>query len=95
MYQCLSLETWSEDFADRSALFEDDYGFGDSENVPESVGQPARSFGEPSSKAEIVIRKSFPESWIFDGNLELGYKNQFLLLGTGKIGRKSFDVGNF
>lgn len=59
------------------------------------MGQPARSFGEPNSKAEVVIRKSFPESWIFDGNLELGYTKLFLLLGTGKITRKSFDAGNF
>ena len=85
MYQCLSSETCSEDFADRSAIFEDDYGFGVSEDAPESMGQPARSLNEPSSKAEVAIRRSFPESWIFDGNLEMGYTKQFLFLGTGKM----------
>jgi hypothetical protein len=73
-YRCFSLDVWNDDFADRLAIFEDDAE--EEDDVPESLS--AGNGFSSSSKENGIIRKSFPESWIFDGNLELGYKYCFI-----------------
>lgn len=42
-------------------------------SVDDRAGAAERSFTE-ETPANVAVRKSFPESWIFEGGLSLGYK---------------------
>jgi hypothetical protein len=78
------------------AIFEDDAE--EDDDVPESLSADngASNGFSSSSKENVIIRKSFPESWIFDGNLELGYKYCFIFEYVGLkilLRRKTLVVG--
>lgn len=76
-FECFFIDHWNEDLVNlRSGIFEEDGDFSDDEESSPAAG---RSFGRSYSKNEITIRKSFPESWIFDGDLKLGYKKLFII----------------
>jgi acetoin utilization deacetylase AcuC-like enzyme len=77
LFNCFFVENYDGDFISlRSGVDnEEDEIFQDAEGEDESASQMGRSFSGTDSKEEIVVRKSFPESWIFDGDLALGYKN--------------------
>lgn len=77
---CFFIDRWDNEFISlRSGVFDDEeeaeeedlIGF---DAVEESAPAVGRSFGGSVTKKKITVRKSFPESWIFDGDLKLGYK---------------------
>lgn len=70
-----SLAIWEDTISLRSS-------FGDEEDEEEAeisdVRSGSRSIEDKTEKRDVAVRKSFPEAWIFDGDLNLGYTNYLL-----------------
>lgn len=72
-----SIESWDGGLISlRSGLsdYDDEQEESDVDSYKESAG---RAFQPSNEGQNVMIRKSFPEAWIFDGNLNLGYKTFF------------------
>lgn len=73
---CFITEQFSDDFISPRSGFVDDEEDDDLvlfDTVEARDGGVEQSFkGEIS--ANVAVRKNFPEAWIFDGGLSLGYK---------------------
>jgi hypothetical protein len=69
------LEPFGEDMFSLRSSFGEEYE--EDEIVEEVRRDGSRSTEEKSEKLDVTVRKDFPESWIFDGDLQLGYRNIF------------------
>lgn len=79
-FRMFFLERWFDGpIALRSGFDEEDV-YTDAESDDSSSRSVGRSYGGGNNANKVVVRKDFPETWTFDGNLNLGYSKIFFRL---------------
>lgn len=75
-FKNVSLAKWSDEIGLRSAFDSGDFEYDDMPEEEQAGEQhTGRSLDDPAggSKADVAIRKDFPETWMFEAISDIGY----------------------